>query len=68
MCGCTITRKTASLESDCGISCCNATPLTDCTCKNKALKDFNRSKGINMEVKWEAYKNKTDEQQTENSN
>jgi hypothetical protein len=64
MCGCTITRKTASLESACGITCCNAAPLSDCTCKDKNLQEYNRVNNVNMEVKWKAYKNKTDEQQS----
>ncbi len=61
MCGCTITRKTASLDSACGITCCNATPLSDCTCKDKNLQEYNRVNNVNMEVKWQAYKNQNNE-------
>jgi hypothetical protein len=69
MCGCTIARKTASLSSACGITCCNAEPLQDCTCKPKGLKEYNEKNNINMKVKWEAFKTKEEyEQQTEHSN
>lgn len=68
MCGCTITRKTASLEANCGIDCCNATPITPCTCKDKKLQDYSIKNNINMEPKWKAYKTKTDDEQTESSN
>jgi len=64
MCGCTIKRKTASLDSDCGISCCNykeSPKSTDCNCKDKSLHKFNQENKVEMEVKWKAYKTKTDE-------
>lgn len=67
MCGCTITRKTASLEANCGLDCCNAQPLKDCTCKDSKLKEYSIANNINMEPKWKAYKTKTNEQQTESS-
>lgn len=62
MCGCTITRKTASLEANCGIDCCNFDNLSNCTCKDKELLAFNQNNNINMELKWTAYKTKTNEQ------
>lgn len=68
MCGCTITRKTASLDADCGIDCCNSDSHSDCTCKDKKLLTFNKTNKTNMEVKWKAYKTKTDDQQIESSN
>jgi len=61
MCGCTITRKTASLSSNCGISCCNETPENECSCKKKALKKYNTENKINLELKWKAYKKETNE-------
>jgi hypothetical protein len=63
MCGCTITRKTASLDAACGIDCCNSSSESNCTCKDKELLAFNRANGINIEVKWKAYKSKTNEQE-----
>lgn len=61
MCGCTITRKTASLSANCGIDCCNATPLDECSCKKSSLKKYNTEYGINMELKWTAFKKSDDE-------
>lgn len=55
MCGCTITRKTASLSSSCGIGNCN--PDNDADCKKKGLKEFNKEHNIKMVLKWEAFKN-----------
>lgn len=68
MCGCTITRKTASLVSNCGITCCNAEPLDDCKCKNEHVQKFNKANNRNVELKWTSFKKSEDEQQTENSN
>jgi hypothetical protein len=66
MCGCTITRKTASLASDCGISCCN--PDSKCDCHKENVKKFNTEHNIVVEPKWLKFKNQEDEQQTEDSN
>jgi hypothetical protein len=63
LCGCTITRKTADLRSNCGIDCCNANPITDCKCKDKNLKQYNQTTNTNLEPKWKAFKNQKDEQQ-----
>lgn len=63
MCGCTITRKTASLEANCGIDCCNSNNESNCTCKDENLLAFNKANGINIEVKWKAYKTKPNEQE-----
>jgi hypothetical protein len=67
MCGCTISRKTASLSSACGLDCCNANSTTGCGCKKTALKNYNVANGINFELKWKAYKTEKDEQQTKNT-
>jgi hypothetical protein len=56
LCGCTLSRKTASLDSNCGIDCCNANSIDNCTCKNKGLKDFNKLYNINTDLKWKAFK------------
>lgn len=56
MCGCTITRKTASLKSACGIDCCNSEQHTDCDCKKPNLKKYNVANNINMNLKWDVYK------------
>jgi hypothetical protein len=61
MCGCTITRKTASLLSNCGIDCCNATPNLECDCKKPNLKKYNVEHGINLDPKWTTYKPEDDE-------
>lgn len=61
MCGCTITRKTASLSSACGLSCCNASNDSECTCKYPTLKKFNVDRNINMELKWDVYKKENHE-------
>jgi hypothetical protein len=66
MCGCTITRKTNSLSSDCGIACCN--PDTDCNCQKSKLKEYNKEHNITMEPKWFKFKNQEDEQQAKDSN
>ena len=68
MCGCTITRKTSSLSSNCGIDCCNAHPLDDCNCKKPSLKQYNIKNSITIEPKWLAFKKSNNEQQEENSN
>jgi hypothetical protein len=65
MCGCTITRKTNSLSSDCGISCCN--PDSECNCAKENVKKFNTENNIVIEPKWFKFKNQEDEQQTKNS-
>jgi hypothetical protein len=62
LCGCTISRKTASLSSTCGIDCCNAEQKTDCDCKKKNLKEYNVKNNINLTVKWEAYQKENHEQ------
>lgn len=67
LCGCTITRKTASLSSNCGIKCCNADGHEECTCKKPALLKFNIETKTNLELKWTEFKNQKDEQQTKNS-
>lgn len=54
MCGCPIARKTASMDSDCGISCCNSD--STCSCKKPDLKEYNKKHNITMPVKWAAYK------------
>jgi hypothetical protein len=63
MCGCTITRKTSSLSANCGIDCCNANSLSNCDCKKKSLKEYNKKNQINLPLKWLAYKKETNEQQ-----
>jgi hypothetical protein len=64
MCGCTITRKTASLEAACGIDCCNNNSESDCTCKDKELLAFNKENKIDIQVKWKAYKPTKNEQES----
>jgi hypothetical protein len=59
LCGCTIRRKTASLNSKCGIDCCN--PNTDCECKKPNLKKYNAEHNVVMQLKWDAYKTKENE-------
>jgi hypothetical protein len=66
MCGCSIARKTSSLSSDCGISCCN--PNAECNCQKEKLKKYNTEHNIILEPKWLAFKNQEDEQQTKDSN
>lgn len=61
LCGCTISRKTAALTEDCGMTCCNAKPTHDCNCKNEGLKQFNTENNINAPLKWVAYKKENDE-------
>lgn len=65
MCGCTITRKTSSLSSNCGIDCCN--PGTTCECHKGKTKEYNTKHNIVIEPKWFKFKNQEDEQQTEDS-
>lgn len=61
LCACTLSRKTASLESACGIDCCNAISHTSCTCVKAGLKDYNIVNDINLEPKWTAFKTNNDE-------
>jgi hypothetical protein len=61
MCGCTITRKTSSLSSNCGIDCCNPHPEEDCSCKPKGLKEYNIKNKITLEPKWRKFKTNENE-------
>jgi len=63
MCGCSINRKTSSLSSDCGLSCCN--PGTECGCAKPNVKEYNTKNNITLEPKWFAFKNQENEQQTD---